>query len=109
MSPTSPLRTMRAFILRFSGMFAGSARDNEMAAEFESHLEMQIEDNLRAGMTPTEARRNALLKTGGPVAGARELSQSPGLPFLDTILRDLQYAGRLLRRSPRSQSSRSSR
>jgi predicted permease len=61
---------------------------------------MEIEDNLRAGMTPAEARRKALLKTGGLSLAQENYRNRRGLPFLDTILRDLQYAGRLLRRSP---------
>ena len=100
MSPASHARTLRAFMLRFGGLFAGSRRNRELAEEFESHLEMQIEDNLRAGMTPAEARRDALLKTGGLALAQENYRNRRGLPFIDTALRDLQYAGRLLRRSP---------
>jgi predicted permease len=91
---------MRALVLRIGGLFAGDAKNRELAEEFESHLEMQIEDNLRAGMTPAEARRNALLKTGGLSLAQENYRNRRGLPFLDTAVRDLQYAGRLLRRSP---------
>lgn len=100
MSPASHARMLRAFMLRFSGLFAGEAKNRELTEEFESHLEMQIEDNLRAGMTPAEARRDALLKTGGLALAQENYRNRRGLPFLDTALRDLQYAGRLLRRSP---------
>ncbi len=100
MSPASHARLLRAFMLRFGGLFAGDAKNRELAEEFESHLEMQIEDNLRAGMTPAEARRDALLKTGGLTLAQENYRNRRGLPFLDTALRDLQYAGRLLRRSP---------
>jgi putative ABC transport system permease protein len=100
MSPISPLRTMRAFVVRMGGLFAGRRQDRELAEEFESHLEMQIEDNLRAGMTPAEARRDALLKTGGLSLAQENYRNRRGLPFIDNTLRDLQYAGRLLRRSP---------
>jgi hypothetical protein len=39
--------------------------EQELAAEMESHLQMHIEDNLRAGMSAEEARRQALIKLGG--------------------------------------------
>jgi predicted permease len=100
MSPAHPLRTVRAFALRLGGLFAGDRRNRELDEEFESHLEMQIEDNLRAGMTPAEARRNALLKTGGLSLAQENYRNRRGLPFLDNTLRDLQHAGRLFRRSP---------
>ena len=100
MSPTSHARTLRAFMLRFGGVFAGNRRNRELAEEFESHLEMQIEDNVRAGMTPAEARRDALLKTGGLSLAQENYRDRRGLPFIDNALRDLQYALRLLRRSP---------
>ncbi len=96
----SPLRAMRAFMVRLGGVFAANRRNRELAEEFQSHLEMQIEDNLRAGMTPGEARRNALLKTGGLSLAQENYRNRGGLPFIDTAFRDLQYAGRLLRRSP---------
>ena len=100
MSPAHPLRTMRAFALRIGGLFARDRQNRELAEEFESHLEMQIEDNLRAGMTPAEARRDALLKTGGLSLAQENYRNRRGMPWIDTTLRDLQYAGRMLRRSP---------
>lgn len=100
MSPASPLRTMRAFILRFGGLFNGRRRDRELAEEFESHLAMEIEDNRRAGMTAAEARRQALLKTGGLALAQENYRNRSGLPVLETAFRDLRHAARLLRRSP---------
>jgi hypothetical protein len=59
------MRAVRAFLLRLTGQFDKGRKDREMTEEFESHLQMQIEDNLRAGMSPEQARRKALLKSGG--------------------------------------------
>ena len=100
MSLEHPLRTMRAFALRFGGLFNSRRRDRELAEEFESHLEMEMEDNLRAGMTPAEARRAALLKTGGLALAQENYRNRRGLPTLETAFRDLRHAARLLRRSP---------
>ena len=46
-------------------MFAGRRADVSSRAELESHLQLHIDDNLRAGMTPEEARRQALIALGG--------------------------------------------
>jgi len=55
----------RACFLRLAGLFRKRRSDSEFSAELESHLQLHIEDNLRAGMTPEAARRDALMKLGG--------------------------------------------
>lgn len=67
---------LRAWGLRLSGMFDRERRDQELAEELQSHLALHIEDNLQAGMTPEEARRDALLRLGG-IESIKELSHSP--------------------------------
>jgi hypothetical protein len=59
------MRTIRAFLLRLSGLFHKERHDRELADEIESNLQLHIEDNFRAGMSPEDARRDALLKFGG--------------------------------------------
>ena len=60
-----------------------------------------IDDNLRVGMTPDEARRDALLTLGGVVADRRSLSRSPqAFPFVETTMQDLRYALRMFRKTP---------
>jgi putative ABC transport system permease protein len=94
------MRAIRAFLLRLSGLLDKERKDRELAEEMESHLQMQIEDNLRAGMTPDEARRAALLKSGGLEPAKEAYRDRRGLPVVETILRDLRHAARMLRRGP---------
>jgi len=94
------MRAIRAFLLRLSGLLDKERSDRELAEEMESHLQMQIEDNLRAGMTPDEARRAALLKSGGLEPAKEAYRDRRGLPVVETILRDLRHAARMLRRGP---------
>ena len=54
---------IRAFLARVGAVFGGQQEDLEFAEEMEVHLQMQIADTLLAGMTPTEARRMALVKS----------------------------------------------
>ena len=85
------------------GLLRKERKDRELAEELECHLQMQIEANLRSGMTPAEARRAALLKSGGVELAKEECRDRRGMPVLETTLRDLRHASgssRVVRRSP---------
>jgi putative ABC transport system permease protein len=61
---------------------------------------MQTAENLRAGMSPDEARRQAVLKFGPVEAVKEDYRNERGLPLLETLLRDTRHAIRQLRKSP---------
>jgi predicted permease len=94
------MRALRAFLLRLMSPLDNDRNDREMTEEFESHLAMQIEDNLRAGMSPEQARREALLKSGGLETSKESCRDRRGLPLIETVSRDFGYALRQVRRSP---------
>ena len=95
------MRPLRALLLRLAGIFGAARRDREIAAELESHLQLHIDDNLRAGMTPAEARRH---RGSSSWAASRRPTERyrdrRGLPFFDTLRQDVVYALRVLRRNP---------
>src|SRR5215813_9857915 len=94
------IRQLRGWLIRLFGLFHRKRREREFAAELESHLAMHIEDNLRAGMSPEEARRVALTKLGG-VALTQELHREQReLQMLETLLQDMRYGLRMLRKNP---------
>jgi putative ABC transport system permease protein len=93
-------RQLRGWLMRLFGFFNRKQREREFAEELESHLALHIEDNLRAGMSPEEARRRALIKLGG-VTLTRELHhEQRGLPMLETFWQDLRLGLRMLRKHP---------
>jgi putative ABC transport system permease protein len=94
------MRGLRALYQRLGGLFRKSGRDRELAEELQSHLEMHIEDNVRAGMSLTEARRQALIKLGGIESTKENYRDRRGIPFLETLARDVRYGLRMLRKSP---------
>ena len=94
------MRGLRAWFWRLGGLFRKERSDQEFAAEMESHLQLHIEDSLRAGMSAEEARRQALLKLGGLEPTKELYRQRRGLPVLETALQDLRYATRTLRKNP---------
>src|SRR6266705_1883365 len=94
------MRRPRAWFFRLRGLFNRDRRDSEFASEIETHLQLHIDDNLRAGMTPAEARRNALIKLGGVQQTKESYRDQKGLPMIETTLQDLRFGFRMLRRSP---------
>ncbi|HLJ51323.1 MAG TPA: ABC transporter permease [Bryobacteraceae bacterium] len=94
------MRRFRAYLIRTSGLFNRRSRDREMAAEMELHLQLHIEDNLRIGMTPAEARRQAVLKLGGIEAVKETYRDRGSLPSVESLFQDLRYAARNLRKNP---------
>jgi len=94
------VRSLRAWLLRLGASFTRSRADAEMAAELESHLQLHIDDNIRAGMAPDAARRTAVLALGGVEATKERYRDRRGLPLADALRQDLVYAFRTLRRNP---------
>src|SRR5262249_39841154 len=85
---------------RLLAVFRHGELDRDLDAEIESHLDLAIEDNLRRGMSATEARREALIRFGGAAQAREGHREARGLPVLDHLRQDLGFGVRLLRRSP---------
>ena len=94
------MKSVRAWFVRFAGLFQKGRRDRELAAEMDSHLEMHIEDNVHRGMNLAEARRQALIKLGGVEQTKENYRERRGLPMLETLAQDIRYALRMLRNNP---------
>src|SRR5712671_2653886 len=94
------MRRLRALLVRLGGLFNKDRRERDLAAELESHLRLHVEENLRAGMSPAEARRQALIKLGGLEQTKEIYRERRGLPLLDTLFQDVRFAVRMLRKNP---------
>jgi putative ABC transport system permease protein len=94
------IRRLRGWLARLFNIFNRRRREREFAEELESHLAMHIEDNLRAAMSPEEARRQALIKLGGVTLTQELYREQGGLPMLETFWQDLRYGARMLRKIP---------
>jgi predicted permease len=89
---------LRATWRRLIGVFGRTRSQADFDEELDSHLRMHVEDGVRAGMTPDEARRAALVRFGGVEAAREAWRDRRGLPFIDTTMRDIASAFRTLRR-----------
>ncbi|MGB6831813.1 MAG: ABC transporter permease, partial [Candidatus Acidiferrum sp.] len=74
--------------------------DRDFERELETHLDLLTEENVRRGMTPEEARRVARIRLGGNTQ-LRDINRElRGLPFIETVLQDVRFAFRTLRKNP---------
>jgi putative ABC transport system permease protein len=94
------MRGLRAWCLRFAALFRKEQHDRELAEELESHLQMHIEDNLRSGLNPAEARRQALIELGGIEQTKENYRDRRGIQWFETLLQDLRFGLRMLQKNP---------
>ena len=94
------MRKLRRLWIRLRRMCGAGRTDEQLAAELESHLQMHIDDHVRSGMAPQEARRQALIRLGGLEQAQQAFREQATLPALEILLHDVRYALRQLRRSP---------
>jgi len=92
---------LRALLARLRNLFRSShVLERELDAELAAHLQLHIDDNLRRGLSPEAARRQALLSLGGLEQTKESVRDQRSLPFFETFFQDLRYAFRVLRKSP---------
>src|SRR5260370_21742545 len=94
------MRALRAWVVRLCAMFRREPGDTELSEELGSHVQRQIDDNLRRGMNPQEARREALMKLGGVAQIEESYRKRRGVPVVETLLQDLRFAARMLLKNP---------
>jgi predicted permease len=94
------MRRLRAVVVRILALFQRDRLDRELSEELESHLALHIDDNLRAGMSAQEARRQALARLGGVVQVQEQHRRARSLPMLDRLATDVRYSARALRAAP---------
>jgi predicted permease len=96
----SPRAKLRALTARVLGLFHAGNAETDFSNELESHIAFHVEDGIRAGLSPVEARRRALLQLGCAEQTRQAYRERATLPWLETLLYDLRYALRGLRRNP---------
>jgi putative ABC transport system permease protein len=85
---------------RLRGLWEHKRLERELDEEVRFHLEMQMEDNLAAGMNPAEARYAALRSFGGLESMKETYRERRTFALVETTAQDLRYALRTLRKSP---------
>jgi len=94
------MRSLKRFFARTRNLMFRRRGDERLREEMEQHIALQTEENICAGMTPEEARRQARLKFGGIEAVRERYHAEEGLTHVEHFLQDLRHAFRQLRKSP---------
>ncbi len=94
------MRGLKQFLKRATSWFRHARDEERLQAEIEEHLALQTAENIRAGQSPAEARRQAILKFGALEATREAYRAQRSLPFLETLLQDTRHALRRLRNAP---------
>src|SRR5262245_26571415 len=94
------MRALRRSLHRLAGLIRRPRSARELDDELAAHLQLHIDDNRRRGMTPEEARRQALVALGGVAQTAEAYADQSTVPVVETVMRDVHYALRLMRRNP---------
>jgi len=94
------MRALRRFLKRLATTAMRRQNEERLREEVAEHLALQTAENIRAGLSPLEARRQAVLKFGAVESFKEEYREHQGLPFLETLLHDTRHAFRRLRKSP---------
>ncbi len=94
------MRALRRFLKRTTSWMRRQRDEERLQAEIEEHLALQTAENLRAGLSPVEARRRAVLKFGAVEAIREGYRDQKGLPVAETLIQDTRHALRRLRLAP---------
>lgn len=94
------MRAFRRLLTRIRNLATLRRGDDRLREEIEQHLALMAEENLRGGLPPAEARRQAAIKLGAASVIREQYHAEEGLPFLELLLHDVLYALRRLSKSP---------
>jgi len=94
------MKSLKRFFRRVVNVATRRTQEERLREEIGEHIALQTEENLRAGLSPVEARRQAMLKFGGVEAMKQDYRAERGLVFIENLLGDLRNAGRTISRMP---------
>ena len=90
------MRKLRALGIRLAGLLGRQRAEAGFSDELEAHLALDIEDGVRSGLSEHEARRRAIIRLGGVEQTRQAYRERSGIPWLESLLRNLRYCLRSL-------------
>jgi predicted permease len=93
------MKLFDSFRFRIAALFQRSRMDADMDEELRSHVQHRADDLELSGLSPDEALRRARIEFGGHARYAEESREAAGGTFIESVLQDLRFAIRVLRKS----------
>jgi predicted permease len=94
------MRALNRLFARIFNFVSNRRGEERLREEMESHIAIQTEENMRAGLNANEAHRQARLKFGSLEVIREDYRAEKGLPFVEVLLSDIRYAIRVLWKTP---------
>jgi len=94
------MKALRRFLVRLTASIKRGRDEKRLRDEIEEHLALQTAENIKAGISPDEARRQAVLKFGAVEVLKEDYRDQRSLRLLENLLHDVRYALRGLRTNP---------
>jgi predicted permease len=91
---------LKSLLARIRGVWRADEIGTEIDQELQFHIDMCTEENIRRGMTPDEARRDALKRFGHRTRIKEQGYELRGGRWLETLWQDVRYGARMLRKHP---------
>src|SRR5262252_5922475 len=91
---------LQTFFHRLAALRHRRRLEDDLDAELRSHLDMAVDHHVARGLSPDEARREALREFGGVEQAKEDHREQRGLPLIESTLQDVRFGLRILRRSP---------
>jgi predicted permease len=94
------MKSLRRFFTRLCNSATRRTQEERLREEIEEHIALQTADNLRAGLSLVEARRQAMLRFGGVEAIKQDYRAERRFLWIEHLLQDVRFGFRVLRKSP---------
>ena len=94
------IRTLRRTWIRLLGSVSGQRHETDLAEEFDAHIQLMTDENVRRGLAPDEAYRRARLQFGSVESAKESYRDQRSLGGLDALGKDFRYALRGIRKNP---------
>lgn len=92
---------MTAYVRSLAARFVRRRQtERELEEELGSHIQLRAEELERSDCTPAEAERRARIEFGSQERFKEECREALAGNFIDTIIQDVRFSFRTLRKSP---------